>query len=70
MTATAIPGTTVPIPAVLRGPESAQENVRNALMLLRGAYVDGQGVRELTADEYLAVCTRLQWAVDQLEHRA
>lgn len=65
MTATAFPGTAVPIAV-----EPPQEHVRNALMLLRGAYVDPRGVRELPAKEYLAVCTRLQWAVDQLERRA
>ena len=70
MTATAIPGTAVPLPRVLTQPEGPSEHIRNTLMLLRGAYVDAQGVHELTADEYAAVCTRLQWAVDQLERRA
>ncbi len=64
MTASLLPGRPVPIAV-----ESPQEHVRNALMLLRGADVDAHGVRTLTAEEYSAICTRLQWAVDRIERR-
>lgn len=67
MTTPTIPGRAVP--AALVKPEGPVEHIGNVLQILRGADVDAHGVPQLTAIEYRGICTRLQWAVDQLERR-
>jgi len=68
VTATAIPGTAVPIPAVLLGPETAREHIANALQIVMNAdRTTVSGRVALTAEEYAGVCYRLQRAIEQIE---
>jgi len=61
--ATSLPGRTVPAP-VLKGPESASEHIRNALMIL-----DPVG-GPLTPQDIRAVRQRLVAAIIELERLA
>lgn len=68
MTASLIPGRTVPAPYLAK-PEQAQEHLRHAIMLFRLSLRDVSGVVHVAGPDYDAAMQRLQQAVEQLEAR-